>query len=271
MAKESLTHETKDHTVIGFDLHGDRNAAKRIVLVHSLAMDRDFWAPVAERLAGGAAVLAVDCRGHGKSKKPQGPYTVELFADDIRQVVESVGWDKVAIGGASMGGTVSLAFATAYPEKTAGLGLIDTTAYYGDDAETAWKGRAEQALTKGLSSMVDFQMTRWFGDEFRAKNPEVVDGCVQAFLKNDLGAYAESCYMLGTADVRDKLGSIKVPTRIVVGEEDYATPVAMAEAMKAAIPHASYRVLEKARHLTPLECPDIIADELKTLLADAFK
>ncbi|MFM1814131.1 MAG: hypothetical protein RLZ98_826 [Pseudomonadota bacterium] len=271
MAKEALTHETKDHAIIGFDLYGDRNAKKRIVLVHSLAMDREFWAPVAERLAGDAAVIAVDCRGHGKSKKPQGPYTVELFANDIRQVALSVGWDKTVIAGASMGGTVTLAYATKFPQNTAGVGLIDTTAYYGDDAETAWRGRAEQALAKGLSSMVEFQTTRWFGDAFREKNPDVVKGCVDKFLKNDLGSYAETCYMLGTADLRDKLGTIKVPTRIVVGEEDYATPVAMAEAMKAAIPQASFRVLEKARHLTPLECPDIIADELKQLLADSFK
>ncbi len=270
MTRDSFTHETSDKTVIGFDIVGDRNAPKRMVLVHSLAMDRAFWAPVAERLADDAAVMILDCRGHGASSKPAGPYTVEQFADDIAEVCDSVGWTRVAIGGASMGGTVSLAFATKYPERTAGVGLVDTTAYYGDDAETAWAGRAETARTKGLSSMVDFQMSRWFGDDFREKWPEVVQGCVDTFLKNDVAAYGEACHMLGRADVRDKLGVIKVPARIVVGEEDYATPVAMSETMKAGIPHASFRVLERARHLTPLECPDIIADELKTLLADSF-
>lgn len=270
MAKESLRHETKDHAIIGFDLYGDKSTKRRLVLVHSLAMDRDFWAPVAERLADKSAVIVADCRGHGKSRKPQGPYTVELFANDMRQVAESVGWDKTVIAGASMGGTVALAFATRFPDRTAGLGLVDTTAYYGDDAETAWRGRAQQALTKGLQSMVEFQTSRWFGDEFRAKNPKIVQACVDTFLKNDIGSYVETCYMLGRADLRDKLGTIKVPTRIVVGEEDYATPVAMAEAMKAGIPHASLKVLGKARHLTPLECPDIVAGELSALLDEAF-
>jgi len=46
-------------------------------------MDREFWRPVAERLAPKAAVLTYDCRGHGASDKPGGPYTVELYADDL--------------------------------------------------------------------------------------------------------------------------------------------------------------------------------------------
>lgn len=270
MAKETFRHETKDHAVISFDIYGDRTAAKRIVLVHSLAMDREIWAPVAERLSAGAAVLTLDCRGHGKSRKPQGPYTVEKFADDICQVVDSVGWDKTAIAGASMGGTVALAFATGFPTRTAGLGLFDTTAYYGDDAEKAWRSRAEQALKNGFKSMVDFQMSRWFSDAFREQHPDVVQASVDTFLKSDPGSYAESCYMLGRADLRDKLGIVKVPTRIVVGEEDYATPIAMAETMKAGIPHASYLVISKARHLTPIECPDVITKELQALLDASF-
>jgi 3-oxoadipate enol-lactonase len=56
---------------------------------------------------------------------------------------------------------------------------------------------------------------------------------------------------------------------IVVGEEDYATPPAMAEAMKAAIPQATLRLLEKARHLTPLERPDAISEEIYALVGKA--
>jgi len=55
------------------------------------------------------------------------------------------------------------------------------------------------------------------------------------------------------------------PTRVIVGEEDYAAPVAMAEAMRDAIPGASLLVIDKARHLTPLEVPELIARELKRL------
>ena len=178
---------------------------RRATLVHSVAMDRQFWQPVAERLAKDAAVVTFDCRGHGASDKPTGPYTVEQFADDIADMLDHLGWDKTLIAGASMGGMVALAFAGRHPSRTSALGLIDTTAWYGPEAAKNWAGRANQAVEKGLASLLDFQTTRWFGDEFRAKRTDVVQQCIDIFLKNDVPAYVEACHMLGRADLRAAL------------------------------------------------------------------
>ena len=162
--------KTRDGTNIRFLLHGDDgDETRRAVLVHSLAMDATFWLPVIERLD--AAVLVCDCRGHGESDKPAGPYTVELFADDIADVLDDVGWDSALVAGASMGGCISLAFAAAYPARTRALGLIDTTAWYGPDAPKNWAERAEKAAKEGMAALVGFQTTRWFGDAFRAQQP----------------------------------------------------------------------------------------------------
>jgi 3-oxoadipate enol-lactonase len=102
-------------------------------------------------------------------------------------------------------------------------------------------------------------------EKFLKQHPEVVDEAVKVFLANDPDAYLETCRMLGAADMR-KLPHFAFPTRIVVGSEDYATPVAMADATRDLIPGSTLTVLERVRHLTPLECPDRIAAELKTLL-----
>ena len=112
-------------------------------------------------------------------------------------------------------------------------------------------------------------MTRWFGDKFRADHPKLVADCVAAFVRNEVGAYVETCRMLGACDLRNGLPSIMVPTAIVVGEEDYATPLAMAEAMHQAIASSTLTVLPGARHLTPLERPDEIAAVLEQLLVRA--
>ena len=72
--------------------------------------------------------------------------------------------------------------------------------------------------------------------------------------------------MLGACDVRDALSSFRFPVAILVGEEDYATPVAMAEELHGAIAGSTLKVIEGARHFTPLEVPQVIADELVTLL-----
>ncbi len=240
--------------------------APRLALVHSLAMDRHFWEPVADALEGKASVLALDCRGHGESGKPVGPYSVEQFADDLAVVLDAAGWDDAIVAGASMGGCVALAFATHHAARTTGLGLIDTTAWYGEGAPDAWADRATKAQSSGMAALIGFQVSRWFSDAFREAERHVVEGAISTFLRNDVEAYAATCHMLGAADLRAALPGIAVPTRVIVGEEDYATPVAMATAMRDGIPGAEMTVLDGVRHFTPLECPDRIAAELGTLI-----
>jgi 3-oxoadipate enol-lactonase len=262
-----LEATTRDGIRLGGTLYNtEAMAPARVVLVHSLAMDRTFWRPVAERLATQAAILTYDCRGHGASGKPAGPVPVARHADDLAELMDQLRWPTALVAGASMGGCISLAFAIAHPARVAALGLIDTTAWYGPDAPKSWEQRANAALTSGLSSLIDFQLTRWFGDQFRADHPDVVRESVDVFMRNDVAAYAQTCRMLGACDLRAGLSSIKAPTAVVVGEEDYATPLAMAQALNAGIANSTLTVLKGARHLTPLERPADIAAVLEQLL-----
>jgi 3-oxoadipate enol-lactonase len=116
-----------------------------------------------------------------------------------------------------------------------------------------------------MVALVEFQTTRWFGDKFRAERRDVVQQCVDVFLRNDVPAYVETCRMLGAADLRAALPGMSMPAAIVVGDEDYATPVAMAQEMHRGIKGSTLTVLAGARHLTPLEVPDRIAGELRAL------
>lgn len=255
-----------DGTAIAFRIWGDPAAGRRVALVHALAMSGAFWEDVATQLGPDVAVLAVDCRGHGVSDKPKGPYTVEIFARDLAAVLDNVGWGNAVIGGASMGGCVAQAFAEHFPERTQALALIDTTAWYGEGASEAWEGRAQKALQNGMSALTDFQKTRWFSDSYLAEYPDQVEKHIGIFLKNDAAAYAETCRMLGRCDQRIALQKLTMPVEILVGEEDYATPIAMAEAMGAQIPQAVLTVLPGVRHFTPLEWPEAIAAALQRLL-----
>jgi 3-oxoadipate enol-lactonase len=244
-----------------------RPGVPRLALIHSLALDRGVWDGVVERLEGEAEILTYDCRGHGRSPKTTGPYTAQQFARDLAALFDEVGWDRAAVAGCSMGGNVAQAFAAEYPQRTAALGLIDTTAWYGADAPVKFKERADTARAKGMRGMIDFQLTRWFSDDFRAANPDVVQRTFDVFVANDIECYAASCGLLGAADTRAALGSFTMPVAIAVGEEDYATPVAMAKQLHESITHSTLTILPRARHLTPIECPERIASELRGLLA----
>lgn len=254
----------RDGAEIAYRLLPGRGPA-RFALVHSLAMDRRFWERVASRLLPAGDVLLFDCRGHGESSKHGAPFTAEQFADDLAELLGAVGWRDAVVAGASMGGCVTLAFAAGHADKVRALGLVDTTAWYGAKAPEQWEERAQKAVAGGMAVLGGFQKSRWFSAGFAEAHPEVVQEALDVFLANDLQCYVESCRMLGRFDQRAALPRIAVPTRILVGSEDYATPPAMAEAMRDAIPGARLDVLEGAAHLTPLERADDVAATLLQL------
>ncbi len=241
--------------------------APRMVLIHSLALDKSIWDGVVAELAGRAEILTYDCRGHGRSIREGAPFTMDLFARDLAELLDHVGWSNALVAGCSMGGCVAQAFAGQYPSRVTAMVLIDTTAWYGEDAPKVWRERAAAALSKGLASLADFQVKRWFSDAFLTTHPEVAKATMNVFVANDLDCYAASCILLGDADLRPFLPAFRIPVTIVVGEEDYATPIAMAQQLHEAIPGSTLTILPKVRHLTPIECPDQIASQLLSCLS----
>lgn len=266
MSVESVA--MRDGARITYRIRAGSNPEHRLVLIHSLAMTGAFWDEIVERLPDEFSVLTYDCRGHGVSDKAGTPFSVEQFGDDLDEILDAIGWDQATVAGCSMGGCVALAFAARHSERLAGLALIDTTAWYGAEAPAQWAERAAKALDNGLESLIAFQRTRWVSEEFLKAHPETLDRYEAIFLENDIDAYASTCRMLGAVDLRDELGGIAVPTTIIVGEQDYATPPAMAEAMHREIVGSTLTVLKNVRHFSPIEAPELIAGALVELVRD---
>ena len=265
---QKKTFTTSDNCSIAYTLRpAPKPSAPRLALIHSLALDGSIWNGVAAKLDGQAEILTYDCRGHGQSDRVSGPFTADQFAGDLAELLDQVGWSAAAVAGCSMGGCVAQAFAGLNPTRVTALGLIDTSAWYGPDAPKNWRERAAVARSKGLAGMVEFQVSRWFSDQFRIANPELVNEMIKVFLANDVDCYAATCIMLGEADLRSYLPSLKIPVTVIVGEEDYATPVAMSRHLHEAIGDSTLTILPGGRHLTPVECPDQIAAQLSGLIA----
>jgi 3-oxoadipate enol-lactonase len=261
---------TSDNCEIAYALRPARQpGAPRLVLIHSLALDGSIWNGVATKLAGEAEILTYDCRGHGRSERCAESYTAEQFASDLAELLDHLAWPTATVAGCSMGGCVALAFAGLNPARVSALGLIDTTAWYGEDAPKNWRERASVARSKGLAGMVDFQVKRWFSDQFRIAHPDLVREMTEVFLANDVDSYAATCVMLGDADLRPYLPTLRVPVAVIVGEEDYATPIAMSQQLHEAISGSTLTILPGGRHLTPVERPDEIAAQLLALMGRA--
>ena len=258
---------TSDNCAIEYKVRPAREpGAPRLALIHSLALDGSIWDGVAAELDGKVEVLTYDCRGHGQSDRVADVFTTDLFAGDLAELLDHLGWPAATVAGCSMGGCVAQAFAGLNPSRATALGLIDTTAWYGPDAPKNWRERAAKARSNGLVAMVDFQLKRWFSDSFRKAHPELVKKTSDIFLANDLDCYAATCKMLGDADLRPYLPSLRVPVSVIVGEHDDATPPEMSRYLHDAIPGSTLEVIPQGRHLTPIEDPARIASLLLSLL-----
>ncbi len=274
MISNIASFTTPDGVSIAYTLHAKSRpdgspARPRIALIHSLALDQGVWDGVLPSLIEHADVLTYDCRGHGKSGRPKMAFTPELFASDLAHLLDHVGWPRVTVAGCSMGGCVAQAFAGVYPDRVASLALIDTTAWYGPTAPKDWRERAATAAAKGFQALSAFQATRWVSDAFREAHPDVIRAKMEVFLANDIDCYTATCVMLGDADLRHYQSAMRMPASVIVGEEDYAAPVAMSEQMQQAMPDATLSVLPGVRHLTPIECPDVIAEKILALMERA--
>jgi pimeloyl-ACP methyl ester carboxylesterase len=97
-----------------------------VVFVHSLAGNSTHWSNQLEHLRQSCRAVALDVRGHGRSEPPKdGNYTIAAIAGDIAAVVDTLGLDRFVLVGHSMGGGVALAYAGNYPDRVAGLVLVD--------------------------------------------------------------------------------------------------------------------------------------------------
>ena len=249
---------TEDGCVLSYRVHAQKGKP-RLALIHSLGLDATIWEQVTRELQADFEILTYDLRGHGQSEHRAGPYSARLFASDLATVLDRCGWAAAIVAGCSLGGCVAQAFAAAYTERTLALGLIDTTAWYGPDAVQDWRRRAERAAEIGFAAMLPFQLGRWFSDGFREAHPDVVKSISSVFQTNDMACYQGSCGLLGSEDLRPSLQAIRAPVSVIVGEEDFATPLAMSQALHAGIPGSTLTVIPGGRHLTPVEYPKEIA------------
>lgn len=223
-----------------------------VVALHPLALSGELWSIVP---TGELTLCGLDARGHGSSDWDGEPFSVEDMATDAAAAIEAIGEGPVDVIGLSMGASTALVLAAERPDLVRRLVVADGTACYGPDRVTKWEQRAGQAQARARAEQLEFQRDRWFGGRFRREHPDTVEAVCSMFLATDGRAHAAACRALGGLDATDAMKAVTAPTLVVVGEEDYATPVAMAEEVAAAVPGARLVVRPGTRHLSLIEDP----------------
>ncbi len=252
---------------INYELSG-KEGSPVVILSHSLASSLIMWEPQLKALEPHFKVLRYDIRGHGESDVTKGPYTLELLSDDVVGLLDNLGIDRVHWVGLSLGGMIGQSFALNHPDRLISLVLCDTTARIPEEAQPLWEERIKTASEKGLSALLDETMERWFSSSFIEKNPPILSAIRKQFLLTPLEGYLGCAYAVRRIDYLDQLSKIKIPTLIMVGENDIGTPVSASEAIHERIENSKLVIIQSAKHLSNVEKPEEFNSTLLAFLKE---
>lgn len=235
--------------------------AETVILLHGFTHTGRSWGHV-ERMAeqAGHAPAAPDLRGHGASAAVR-PIDVPHVVADVAALAE-----EAVLCGYSMGGRIALHTALAHPERVRRLVLVSTTAGIDDPAQRAERRAADEALATEIErDGLEAFAARWAAQPLFADLPPEAAAAAHADrLRNDAVGLAAALRGLGTGvmePVWDRLGELRMPVAIVVGERD-AKFLAIGRRLAGALPDPSLVVVPGAGHALHLEAPREVAAAL---------
>jgi 3-oxoadipate enol-lactonase len=227
-----------------------------VVFAHSLAADHSMWWPQVDRFAASHNVLRYDTRGHGASDAPAGPYTLELLADDLLQLLVTVGIERCHYVGLSMGGMIGQAAVLRDPRPFASLVLADTSSRIPPELHPVWESRIAAVTAQGMDAVAQATLERWFTAPFRTRQPDAVARIDRLIRATKVAGYVGCSRAIMQLNLTDRLPQVSCPVLVLVGDQDAGTPPAMAEAIARAIPGARLEVIPEAAHFANVEQPE---------------
>jgi 3-oxoadipate enol-lactonase len=240
---------------MNYEWAGKRNAPV-VALSHSLASSLIMWEPQMNALQDDFQVLRYDIRGHGKTEAPKGAYTMEMLADDAVALLDGLKIDKVHWVGLSLGGMIGQGLALNHASRLRSLVLCDTGAMIPKEAQAMWEERIATARNQGMAALAEGTMERWFSPSFLKGNSPMIGRIRGQCLATPVDGFIGCGEAIRKLNYLDRLGEIKLPALILVGEDDQGTPVAASQAMQARIKNSRLVILPKARHLSNIEAAE---------------
>lgn len=241
---------TPDGARLAYELGGDGTP---VVLVHGFGLDAALWDPQWPEFTARHRVLRYDLRGHGASSLPAGRYT---HGADLAALVAALGATPAHVVGLSMGGAVALELALAEPARVRSLTLVDAV-LGGHPMSAEWGERWRAVVAAGRSGDVEGARRLWLANPLFAVARPATRAALAAMVARYSGWHWRERDPVAAAAVpaAERLGEVRAPTLVVVGEGDTPDFRAIATRLAAGIPGASLAVLAGAGHVPNLDVP----------------
>ena len=258
-------------TRLGRLFYEERGEARRggdpaIVLLHGLLFDGGMWRGQVEPLSALGRVVVMDGPGHGKSEPPP-KFTMEEHADALLDTLGDLDIPRALVVGLSWGGMVAMLLALQHPARVAGLALLDTSAER-EDLVKRLRYRAFVAMHRRIGmpySLFQKEVAPlMFAEHTRRERPDLLEATYRRTMGFDREGVARAslAVVVHRASILEKIDRIRVPTLVMCGREDRATPPANSENIARAIPGARLVMLDDVGHMSALEDPDAVNQHL---------
>jgi 3-oxoadipate enol-lactonase len=254
-------------TPLGAMSYAEHGAGPPMVLLHSLLTDRHAFDRVAESLPG--RVIAVDLPGFGETSPAQP--SIDDFAALISAGVDAVRGDDdpSTVIGNGLGAFVALGMGIADGSRLAGLILVGCGATFPEGAKPGLSGMVDAVESGGMAAVTPIALRRIFTEEYLADHPDEVEERSRVLANTNPEAFIAACRALQRVDFTEALSSIDLPTLIVVGEDDQATPPDMARALHTSLPDSKFVILQGVAHAPQIQEPSAFVDAIRDFLEGA--
>jgi pimeloyl-ACP methyl ester carboxylesterase len=250
--------------------YSDRGQGLPLVCLHAFPFNRTMWEPQLTGLSDRFRVIAVDLRGHGESDAPLWRYTLELYADDVKGLLDLLSIQQAVLIGLSMGGYLSFAFYRKYPDRIKGLVLADTRAEADKPEAVAWRfGLAQRVYKEGSKAVADEMGPKLLSPKSYQTNQALVQrvraiitGTPVSGIVGDLMAIAER------PDSVALLKQIACPTLVLVGEDDALTTPEENKRIAGGIAGARFQTIPAAGHISNMEQPEVFNQAVVAFLEE---
>jgi pimeloyl-ACP methyl ester carboxylesterase len=237
------------------------------VFLHGLGSCGEDWVLQTQFFAPRFRVIAPDLRGHGRSGKPAGPYSIALLASDVAALLDALAIESAHIAGLSLGGLVAQQLAIDDPRRVRRLTLTNTFArlFSGNVVHMT------RLLRRGLISLLlplERSAPRVAAGLFPLPHQiELRRLAAQRLADNDRQAYRASIAAIRRFDSRRDLHRVTHPTLVVTGDRDNTIPCDRQRDLAQRIRHARWEVIRDSGHATPIDQPEIYNALLASFLA----
>ena len=250
-----------DRDGVGLAFEETGSGAPPFLLVHGWTHDHTYLAPQAQHLSRAHRVVSVDLRGHGQSDKPDQPYTIGGFADDLGFLINELGLNRPVVVGHSMGGAVALDLAGRRADLVSAVILLDPAIFIPpavQDAVAPTRAalrtpafrQAQRDFVTAFSFLPtdDAALRQKVVAHMSSAPQHVMAGCWEALLDYDATPAAAAC---------------EVPLLCILA----AHPIADVAALRAANPQATIGQTVGAGHYHQLLVPDQVNSMVERFVA----